>query len=70
MDNLRIWLLNRHYPHFSGLFVFSHYMKMRQVPTGCNPKVTLGFIFSYLGFYNLAVFLSNLQPWLKVFLNR
>ena len=28
------WLVD--YPHFRSLFVFSHYMKMRWVPTACN----------------------------------
>ena len=60
------WLVD--YPHFRSLFVFPHYMKMRWVPTACNSDVTLRFIRLYLGFYHLAVFLSNLQPWLKVFL--
>ena len=41
---LRIWLVVSGYPHFRSLFVFSHYMKMMWVPTGCNWDVTLGFI--------------------------
>ena len=51
-----------HYPHFRSLSVFSHYMKMRWVPTGCNWDVTLGFILLYLGFYPWPGNISQQPP--------
>ena len=40
------WIVD--YPHFRSLFVFFHNMKMRWVPTGCNPEVPLDSFFHTL----------------------